>query len=155
MYKYIDFNSIIPSSAPENLILTSASNRCLWKLTRHIRCFDQGNFFEKRVTERIASDYFQIINTPMEFETIKRRINKRKYKTLGDYKSDVMLMLNNCFKYNGPQDPVYTTGKGIEREFKLRNSQNTTHNRKYINIIILVQFYRTLFILSDSGWGWF
>jgi hypothetical protein len=46
-------------------------------------------------------DYFDIIKHPMDFSTIKRKLNKNQYTKCKEFCDDMELVFNNCILYNG------------------------------------------------------
>lgn len=51
-------------------------------------------------------DYFEIITEPMDFGTIKRKLQNGKYSTDTEFVNDVLLVFNNCYRYNHNEDIV-------------------------------------------------
>ncbi|KNC99009.1 uncharacterized protein SPPG_05959 [Spizellomyces punctatus DAOM BR117] len=62
--------------------------------------------------------YFDIIKRPMDLSTIQKKLESGEYKASDEFRDDVNLMLNNCFRFNLPGDWVYEQGKGLEAAFK-------------------------------------
>jgi hypothetical protein len=46
-------------------------------------------------------DYLDIIKHPMDFGTIKKKLNSFAYRNCKDFTLDVELVFDNCFIYNG------------------------------------------------------
>ncbi len=46
-------------------------------------------------------DYHDIIKRPMDFGTIKRKLNTYVYRNCQEFSEDVDLVFENCFLYNG------------------------------------------------------
>jgi len=73
--------------------------------------------------------YPQIIKNPMDFSTIERKLNSSnpakpdpnpqnpRYHSADDFISDVRLIFQNCFTFNGPDHAVSLMGKRIEEVF--------------------------------------
>ncbi|KAI9741173.1 MAG: hypothetical protein M1834_002886 [Cirrosporium novae-zelandiae] len=61
--------------------------------------------------------YFSIIKNPMDLKTIGTKLETNQYENAKDFHSDVKLMFNNCYKFNGPQNPVSLQGKELEAIF--------------------------------------
>ncbi|KAI9090462.1 hypothetical protein DFS34DRAFT_637443 [Phlyctochytrium arcticum] len=62
--------------------------------------------------------YFDIIRKPMDFSTVQRKLDAGEYSTMEDFRDDIKLILDNCFKFNLPGDWVYEQGKALEASFK-------------------------------------
>ena len=46
-------------------------------------------------------DYFDIIQKPMDFGTIKKKLNHNVYRNVAHFVDDMNLVWKNCYKYNG------------------------------------------------------
>lgn len=46
-------------------------------------------------------DYFDIIKNPMDFATIKRKLNNLQYTNCKEFTDDIDLVFDNCYLYNG------------------------------------------------------
>ena len=55
----------------------------------------------KPVNRKTVKDYYDIIERPMELETIIKKIAQHKYNTRQEFLDDVNLIRTNCVKYNG------------------------------------------------------
>ena len=62
--------------------------------------------------------YFSVIKKPMDLSTIESKMNKGEYTLAKQFQSDMELMLNNCFKFNGPGTPVHDQGKSLKSFFQ-------------------------------------
>nr|XP_018916465.1 PREDICTED: bromodomain-containing protein 7 [Bemisia tabaci] len=80
------------------------------KLLDHIhRCLekrDAQQFFAWPVTDNIAPGYSAIISHPMDFSTMKQKIDDDIYSSLQEYIEDFKLMCGNAMVYNHP-DTIY------------------------------------------------
>ncbi|CAF3000387.1 unnamed protein product [Rotaria sp. Silwood2] len=78
------------------------------------------------------SDYHLIVKKPMDLGTVKRKLESREYATADEFATDVRLIFNNCYLYNGPQTDVVAMCKKVEQMFedrfaKLPADVSTTH----------------------------
>ncbi|RDW62869.1 hypothetical protein BP5796_11171 [Coleophoma crateriformis] len=62
-------------------------------------------------------NYFSIIKTPMDLQTITDRLNQGQYQKSKDFESDVRLIFANCYKFNPTGNPVHDMGKQTEDLF--------------------------------------
>ena len=46
-------------------------------------------------------EYLEIVKTPMDFGTIKHRLNINYYHRLQEFLDDMQLVFDNCIKFNG------------------------------------------------------
>ena len=63
--------------------------------------WSQAYVFMKPVNRKTVKDYYDIIERPMELETIIKKIAQHKYNTRQEFLDDVNLIRTNCVKYNG------------------------------------------------------
>lgn len=60
--------------------------------------------------------YFDIVRTPMDMRTVKRRLKRGYYLNLSQFASDMRLIWKNAMKYNEPHSEVYEyASKLLER----------------------------------------
>ena len=62
--------------------------------------------------------YFSIIKKPMDFGTISNKQKTNQYENAKDFKSDVDLMFDNCFRFNPASDNIHQMGKSYQEVFK-------------------------------------
>jgi hypothetical protein len=51
-------------------------------------------------------DYFDIIEQPMDFCTIKRKLTFNVYNNLQEFIVDMKLVFDNCVRYNGIENLI-------------------------------------------------
>ncbi|XP_055793881.1 bromodomain-containing protein 1-like isoform X4 [Salvelinus fontinalis] len=61
---------------------------------------DQSNIFAHPVDIKEVPDYLDHIRNPMDFATMRKRIDDQAYSNLNDFESDFNLIIFNCMKYN-------------------------------------------------------
>lgn len=61
--------------------------------------------------------YFDIIKHPMDLSTIQHKYNTNQYETPEEFEDDFRLMLDNCYKFNPEDSPVYIMGTRLEAMF--------------------------------------
>ena len=73
----------------------------LWKIK-------ESELFHKPVDpiELGIPDYFSIIKKPMDFSTIKKKLNNLVYTNFKEFVDDIELTFKNCYLYNGEKTPV-------------------------------------------------
>ncbi|CAH0694885.1 unnamed protein product [Spodoptera exigua] len=77
-------------------------SRLLEQLLRNLEKRDPNQFFAWPVNDNFAPGYSDIIRRPMDFSTMKQKIDDNEYKSLNCFISDFKLMCNNAMKYNKP-----------------------------------------------------
>jgi len=68
-------------------------------------------------------DYHTRIKHPMDFGTIRQKLEDGMYKKPSEFESDVKLVFDNCFHYNPPTLEVYQMAKHVEAIFKSKYQQ--------------------------------
>lgn len=74
---------------------------------------DPHQFFAWPVTDDIAPNYSAIISRPMDFSTIREKINENEYKTIGEFTDDFKLMCDNAIKYNHTETVYHKAAKRL------------------------------------------
>ncbi|GBP38139.1 Bromodomain-containing protein 7 [Eumeta japonica] len=77
-------------------------SRLLEQLLRNLEKRDPNQFFAWPVNDNFAPGYSNIIRRPMDFSTMKQKIDDNEYKSLNCFINDFKLMCNNAMKYNKP-----------------------------------------------------
>lgn len=78
------------------------------RMMKHLMKLNQAWIFLEPVDpEKLQIfDYFDIIQNPMDFGTIKEKLSQHKYLNMQHFMQDVELVFKNCILYNGEQSPV-------------------------------------------------
>uniref|UniRef100_F1KRC5 Bromodomain-containing protein 2 n=1 Tax=Ascaris suum TaxID=6253 RepID=F1KRC5_ASCSU len=63
-------------------------------------------------------DYYDIVKQPMDLGTIRRKMEAKQYASPEEMREDLLLVCENCFKYNPPSDPVHQHGKTLQKYFE-------------------------------------
>ncbi|XP_033216841.1 bromodomain-containing protein 7 isoform X2 [Belonocnema kinseyi] len=104
-------SGLSPHREPRTCVLRKIAERTpLQRLLEHLlksmEKRDPQQFFAWPVTDNIAPGYSQIIPNPMDFSTIKQKIDENSYPNLNEFIDDFKLMCNNAMTYN-QQDTIY------------------------------------------------
>ncbi|XP_015585010.1 bromodomain-containing protein 7 isoform X2 [Cephus cinctus] len=104
-------SSLSPHREPRTCVLRKIAERTplqrlLEHLLRSMEKRDPQQFFAWPVTDNIAPGYSQIITNPMDFSTIKQKIDDNNYQNLSEFVNDFRLMCDNATTYNHP-DTIY------------------------------------------------
>jgi bromodomain-containing factor 1 len=62
--------------------------------------------------------YFDIIVKPMDLGTMEQKLSRGAYGTAQEFIDDFNLMIDNCVKFNGPENPVTKMAKNIQATFE-------------------------------------
>ncbi|KAG8368849.1 hypothetical protein BUALT_Bualt15G0089500 [Buddleja alternifolia] len=90
------------------------------EVIRKIMKMDAAEPFNKPVNPVALGipDYFDVIDTPMDFGTICSNLEKGvKYKNSEDVFNDVQYIWNNCYKYNNKGDYIVELMKRVKKNF--------------------------------------
>uniref|UniRef100_A0A8C1KUT9 Bromodomain-containing protein 9 n=1 Tax=Cyprinus carpio TaxID=7962 RepID=A0A8C1KUT9_CYPCA len=104
---------------PVRACRTQQENECtprqqlLEHFLRLLQRKDPHGFFAFPVTDAIAPGYSMIIKHPMDFSTMKDKIDANEYKTITEFKADFKLMCDNAMVYNRPETVYYKAAKKL------------------------------------------
>lgn len=65
-------------------------------------------------------DYHDIIKKPMDFGTVKKKMDNREYRTPQDFAADVRLIFTNCYKYNPADHDVVAMARKLQDVFEVK-----------------------------------
>ncbi|TSK13177.1 Bromodomain-containing protein 1 [Bagarius yarrelli] len=68
---------------------------------------DQAKIFAQPVSLEEVPDYLDHIKQPMDFSTMRKRIDAQVYSNLDDFEADFDLIVANCMKYNAKDTYFY------------------------------------------------
>ncbi|KAK9970984.1 hypothetical protein ABG768_026883 [Culter alburnus] len=68
---------------------------------------DTANIFAQPVNLKEVPDYLEFITHPMDFSTIKSKLEAHKYRSVADLEADFNLMISNCLLYNAKDTVFY------------------------------------------------
>ncbi|CAN6225360.1 unnamed protein product [Urochloa humidicola] len=75
---------------------------------------DTYGVFSEPVDPEELPDYFDIIKHPMDFSTIRKKLDKGAYSNLEQFEDDVFLICSNAMCYNSPDTIYYRQARGIQ-----------------------------------------
>jgi len=79
----------------------------------HLIKKDKHGFFYDPVTEEVAPDYFIIVKCPMDFATMKKKLNEGFYKDFKSFEDDFKLICDNCMIYNSSETLYFKEAKRL------------------------------------------
>ncbi|KAJ7184086.1 hypothetical protein C8R46DRAFT_1208327 [Mycena filopes] len=59
--------------------------------------------FLKPVSKAEVPDYYDVITTPMDLQTMLKKVKQKQYKSKREFKDDLDLIWSNCFTYNATE----------------------------------------------------
>ncbi|KAJ1790699.1 hypothetical protein LPJ62_001795 [Coemansia sp. RSA 2167] len=105
-------------TASESLTTTVSLKSSLQRLIKRIRKRDSYGFFLEPVDTAVVSDYLGVIDNPMDLGTMQRKANASTYRSINEFRSDLMLVCANARKYNGAGS-IYAKSADHVQEYAL------------------------------------
>ncbi|XP_049669559.1 bromodomain-containing protein 1 isoform X2 [Accipiter gentilis] len=68
---------------------------------------DSARIFAQPVNLKEVPDYLDHIKHPMDFSTMRKRLDAQGYKNLSEFEEDFNLIIDNCMKYNAKDTIFY------------------------------------------------
>nr|XP_023021015.1 bromodomain adjacent to zinc finger domain protein 1A [Leptinotarsa decemlineata] len=93
-------------------------NVALQELLTEVMRHDDAWPFLRPVPKNEVPDYYDVITKPMDFGTIKYKLNMGEYAEDGQLMQDVVLVFENCNTYNDTDADVYKCGVRLLRFFE-------------------------------------
>uniref|UniRef100_A0A3P9JX70 Bromodomain containing 1 n=1 Tax=Oryzias latipes TaxID=8090 RepID=A0A3P9JX70_ORYLA len=76
-------------------------------LLDQLQAKDQARIFAQPVDVSEVPDYLDHIKNPMDFSTMRQRVDAQCYNNLDQFEADFNLIVNNCLKYNSKDTYFY------------------------------------------------
>ncbi|KAG5542608.1 hypothetical protein RHGRI_022212 [Rhododendron griersonianum] len=84
---------------------------------------DTYGVFSEPVDPDELPDYHEIIDHPMDFQTVRKKLDEDRYSNLEEFEADVFLICSNAMEYNA-SDTVYFRQARTIQEVAKRDFQN-------------------------------
>lgn len=88
-------------------------SRCDEILDRLIKK-DHYDIFLEPVNTDVVSGYLDVIKNPMDFTTIRNKLQQQQYRSLGEFRKDLDQIWSNCLLFNGKEPTNIFSKKAIE-----------------------------------------
>ncbi|XP_078112590.1 bromodomain-containing protein 1-like [Sander vitreus] len=75
---------------------------------------DQYSIFAQPVNIKEVADYLDHIKNPMDFSTMRKRIDAHEYRSLEEFEADFDLIIFNCMKYNAKDTFFYKAAQRMQ-----------------------------------------
>jgi hypothetical protein len=86
------------------------------------------------VTDAIAPGYLDVVQTPMDLETMRAKIVTDQYHRLNEVSKDFKLIFENCHAYNDPKSNIVSQAKSV-RNFGLGLVKSCSVRKRQANRI--------------------
>ncbi|XP_074596247.1 uncharacterized protein LOC141851399 [Brevipalpus obovatus] len=90
----------------------------LQQLLKVIQQRDKQSYFAWPVTENIAPGYSKYITHPMDFSTMRKKIDQNCYLVIDNFKQDIKLICDNAMRFNGPDTVYYKAARKLWHDAK-------------------------------------
>ncbi|KAL9127870.1 MAG: hypothetical protein Q9217_003335 [Psora testacea] len=81
--------------------------------------------FLKPVPRNIYPDYYMVIKDPICMDQVEKKINKKEYQSLKEYRDDIRLLCSNARTYNDDGSQLYQDANDIEAEAVRKLTEDT------------------------------
>ncbi|CAL1611264.1 unnamed protein product [Knipowitschia caucasica] len=118
---------------------------------RQLQRKDAHGFFAFPVTDAIAPGYSMIIKHPMDFSTMKDKIENNDYNTVTEFKADFKLMCDNAMVYNRPETVYYKAAKKLlHTGFKMMSKERLLVLKRSMSFMQEMDYTQQAAILGDE-----
>jgi hypothetical protein len=85
-----------------------------------------GGMFSKPVPRDEYPEYYDLIKKPMDYGTMKEKLERGEYRSAQAMQKDFVLVMQNCIKFNDPNSDVVKKARqqALMRPTALRNAAN-------------------------------
>lgn len=122
VYTYLenkDDRKKLTDNANKDLLYYDSWEKQAKKLMNLLWKVKDADLFHKPVDpiELGIPDYPNVIKNPMDFSTIKRKLNNCVYTNFSEFCDDIHLTFTNCYTYNGETSPVGVMCTKVKNEY--------------------------------------
>jgi chromatin structure-remodeling complex subunit RSC1/2 len=72
--------------------------------------------FDRLPDKLVMPEYYMEIKNPMAYDVLKRKVKRKKYKTLEEFMADVNVMFNNAKQYNTDDSEIFQHAVALQVE---------------------------------------
>jgi len=72
--------------------------------------------FDRLPDKAAMPEYYQEVKAPMAYEILKRKVKRKKYRSVEEFMADVNLMFNNAKEYNTDDSVIYKHAVALQIE---------------------------------------
>uniref|UniRef100_A0A1I8PEL3 Protein polybromo-1 n=1 Tax=Stomoxys calcitrans TaxID=35570 RepID=A0A1I8PEL3_STOCA len=105
---------------PQRMTINAALRKKVLALHKYLLDFSLGtrkpiDLFMEKPPRKIYPDYYDIIQNPIDMNTIEHNIRAEKYRDVEDVVADYRLMFANCRQYNEEGSNIYEDANVLEK----------------------------------------
>merc|ERR1719209_931972 len=86
----------------------------LTRILDHLAELDRGGMFKEPVDLEETPDYLDCISCPMDFSTMRKKVEAEEYSSIEAIEEDFLLVVSNCLTYNMEDTKFWRAGKRIK-----------------------------------------
>ena len=115
-----NLQKIVENINDDDLKMNDSWEKVAKKLMNTLWKHKDADLFHKPVDpeELNIPDYFNIIKNPMDFSTIKKKLNNFSYTNLKEFCNDMDLVFENCYLYNGNNSMIGDMCTRVKKEYE-------------------------------------
>ncbi len=99
----------------------------LEKVIKHDQ--QKGGIFSEPVPKDDFPEYYEMIDNPMDYSTMKKKLERGEYRSARAMQKDFRLIMSNCLQFNSPNSDIVQEAKRqvLERPNLLKESAMENH----------------------------
>ena len=116
-----------PLATPPSRVVSKIDNAQMQELHKMISMLikqPSAALFKEPVTlqtfgghEDALLSYRKFCPEPMDLSTVQKKLKKRRYERVEDFHADMLLIFENCYKFNFHTDPAYVQGRDLHMQY--------------------------------------
>ncbi|XP_005177916.2 protein polybromo-1 [Musca domestica] len=112
--------SVVATPKPQRMTITPQLKKKILALHKYLLDFSLGtrkpiDLFMEKPPRKIYPDYYDVIQNPIDMNTIEHNIRADKYRDVEDVVADYRLMFANCRQYNEEGSNIYEDANVLEK----------------------------------------
>ncbi|KAL1923953.1 uncharacterized protein VTP21DRAFT_6988 [Calcarisporiella thermophila] len=80
-----------------------------------LQAVDKQDMFAGPVSIEEVPDYLDIVTNPMDFATMRFKLESHSYSSIEEFNADAQLVIDNCKLYNRPDTPFYKAALRLQK----------------------------------------
>ncbi|KAI9187919.1 Transcriptional activator spt7 [Blastocladiella emersonii ATCC 22665] len=77
------------------------------RVLAELKTYDELKPFQRKVSQREVPDYHDVIKRPMDFGSMRHKLNTYQYRSKHEFVADLELIYTNCMTFNSHPDSIY------------------------------------------------
>lgn len=129
-----------PPSSNQPSLMTNEQHKFCGAIIRNLKRHRDAAPFLKPVdyVKLNVPDYPSIIQHPMDLSIVHEKLNAKEYGHVDEFISDVRLIFNNCYKFNGPEALVSVLCQNVESAFE-KSLRQMPYSKHVVEEMMMVE----------------